>query len=1101
MSRDRISTLIRSEISYLVTQPVFWILIVVLGMLTLSLGPAVFIPSESGTDGQSVWINSRYALLQFFAFSGLLGYTVLGSLLAGISVIRDMDSGIAPIMNSTPLSPSEYVVGKVVGVSAVLCLALLWHIAMTIIAYEWISGVERDLGRGPFNLWHYVSMGFLGAFPGLWIGAASTFFATLWTRRSLVVYAVPAMLLVITISTALVTPSDTSWSLPAMLFDLSGIRWMFHTIFATDQGIAHYNTAPVALDGIYIANRFIMVGLGVLALALSVPAARLWMRASSTSWLMKLVHSKLWSKKKRLDQVPPAELLVVESFPAMSVKCTSWWREVLYVAGMEVKEAFKQPVYFLVVLVLLGLVLEAVNESGVGILGTSMYLTAGSISVAAFPILGGILCMLILMFVAESSHRDERTRLADIIHTLPVRSFSIVAGRFLSGIGLVVCVLAIVVVLCLVQLSAQGAEFVVLQPFLVVWGGLLLPTLALWSAGTLLIAGGVKNWATTYTVSLLLLGFSIYATGRGWVDWSTNWLLWGALRWSDMGAFVQDTEALLLNRGWVMSLATLLLLIAAVQYRRTDVDQKKTTRIVVSRSRVMKGVGLALLALFVLSLIGFTRWNIHDGFQGKGVKQQAKTYWQENMSTWRDYQPPNLVFMDIDVVLDPATSHMRLKGRYTLVNRTNYPMQVLPFTMPSAFEKISWWIGDHMVEHENRAGLHLVPLDSTLAIGDTARIGFSYEAYIPNGMSRNGGALSHFILPSGVLLSSARGDFLPILGYDERRGVLKENGYEPVDKDPRFTHLKERAKNEASLPYMSRIQVTAPAEYTITATGTEVSRSEANGSHTVLWETQYPVGAVNVMAGKWDEQKRGSNAIYYHPAHDQNIDALLDALTAARDHYSEWFSPYPWGSLRISEFPNVASTATAYPTNISFSEGMGFLTRPEIEGYQAYIIAAHEVAHQWWGHLISPSYEPGADVLTEAMANYATVRLLEIEKGPEARDFFLEWLEERYMAERRIDRELPLSESTLGSSDAETVVYNKGALVLWQMHTYLGTDRMDAAMHAFFEQYAAHTGKRPGLDEFLSAVREHAEDPVGFDEFVVEWIESTGWEPLYCADC
>ena len=180
---------------------------------------------------------------------------------------------------------------------------------------------------------------------------------------------------------------------------------------------------------------------------------------------------------------------------------------------------------------------------------------------------------------------------------------------------------------------------------------------------------------------------------------------------------------------------------------------------------------------------------------------------------------------------------------------------------------------------------------------------------------------------------------------------------------------------------------------------------------------------------------------------------------------------------------------------------MGFLTRPEIEGYQAYVIAAHEVAHQWWGHLVSPSFEPGADVLVEAMANYATVRLLDVEKGPEARDSFLEWMEERYMAERRVDRELPLSESILGSSDAETVVYNKGALVLWQMHQYLGAARMDAAMQAFIEQYAAHTGMRPGLDDFLAVVRGHAEDPVGFDAFVTEWIESTGWEPLYCADC
>ena len=280
--------------------------------------------------------------------------------------------------------------------------------------------------------------------------------------------------------------------------------------------------------------------------------------------------------------------------------------------------------------------------------------------------------------------------------------------------------------------------------------------------------------------------------------------------------------------------------------------------------------------------------------------------------------------------------------------------------------------------------------------------------------------------------------------------------------------------------------------YTVTATGTQTAQSESEDQQTTLWETHYPVHAINVMAGEWSKAEQGATAVYYHAAHDHNVETLLDALVASRRWYSEWFYPYPWGALRINEFPNLSTAATAYPTNISFSEGMGFLTRPEPGADLPYIIAAHEAAHQWWGHLVAPEEAPGADLLTEAMANYATIRLLDVEKGTEARNAFLLWLEERYLAERRVDTEESLRESTLYGPRSETVVYNKGAWVLWMMHQYLGEARMDAALQAFMRRYALHTKAQPGLSDFLNVVRAEAQDGDGFDRFVAQWIDTAG---------
>ena len=348
MLNTRVFIIAGNEFKYLLGQPAFWLLLALLGVLTLSLSPAVFIPSEPAIGGDPVWINSRYALLQFFAFSGLLGYTIVGSILAGLSITRDVDSGIAPIIHSTPLSPAEYVAGKMMGVIAISGIALVWHIGMTVISYELISVVQRELGKGPFNVWHYLSMGVLGAVPGWWVSVGLTFFAAVLTKRSLVVYAVPVVILITTLSYALVTPTATSWHLPAMLFDLSGIRWMLHTVFATDLGVLHYNEAPVAFDFVYLYNRLLHLGIGSLSFALAIPVVKHWMWRPDKKRIA-VFQGWRWGRlfKKEYDGISARSFSMLE----MHSVTLSRWKEIDYLVRMEWRDVIRQPIYYLIVLV------------------------------------------------------------------------------------------------------------------------------------------------------------------------------------------------------------------------------------------------------------------------------------------------------------------------------------------------------------------------------------------------------------------------------------------------------------------------------------------------------------------------------------------------------------------------------------------------------------------------------------------------------------------------------------------------------------------------------------------------------------------------------
>lgn len=255
--------------------------------------------------------------------------------------------------------------------------------------------------------------------------------------------------------------------------------------------------------------------------------------------------------------------------------------------------------------------------------------------------------------------------------------------------------------------------------------------------------------------------------------------------------------------------------------------------------------------------------------------------------------------------------------------------------------------------------------------------------------------------------------------------------------------------------------------------------------------SEHPLRALNIVAGRWSVRRAGTTAVYFHPAHDRNVDDMLSALVAARQRYAEWFHPYPWTELKLSEFPNLIGRAQGFATNINFSEGFGFLTRSNARSHQAFIVTAHEAAHQWWGNLLLAGAGPGADVLVEGAAHYSTLLLLEAERGPHARIEFARRLEERFLDRRRTDGEASLLRVVNRGNDSdESAIYDKGGWVLWMLHQHLGHERAIAGMRAFFSRYVNADGA-PELPDLISTLRPFAPDPLAFDAFIATWFADT----------
>jgi aminopeptidase N len=169
------------------------------------------------------------------------------------------------------------------------------------------------------------------------------------------------------------------------------------------------------------------------------------------------------------------------------------------------------------------------------------------------------------------------------------------------------------------------------------------------------------------------------------------------------------------------------------------------------------------------------------------------------------------------------------------------------------------------------------------------------------------------------------------------------------------------------------------------------------------------------------------------------------------DYYTTHFSPYQFHQLRIVEFPRYAAFAQSLPNTIPFSEALGFIARvesPDDIDYPFYV-TAHEVAHQWWAHQVIGANAQGSTMLSETLAQYSALMVMEKEFGPANMRRFLEYELNSYLLGRSSERrkEMPLE---LGENQPY-IHYNKGSLVMYAMRDYLGEDRLNRAIRGFLD--------------------------------------------------
>lgn len=1081
MAPHRVLTIARHELRTHARSPLAWGLLAFTLFATLFVNPAAMIPSgDAAIGGVQPFSNSLHAMAQSFALTGLIFYTFLTSLLAGLSVIRDDEAKVGDLLHSTPLTAAEYVVGKFSGVACALFTVLSLHVALAIAWREGGAALGADAVLGPFRILNYVIPALVFLAPGVIFCAALSFAAGERLRSAFPVYAMSTVLFFLGVGGLIPRPAS---SLDPVLdpafsaFDLWGARWLSDVIFRADRSVEYYNTAALVFDTPFLLNRlFVLVG-AALAILTTILHLRRRARGVGPTGGRGLVVAPSAPDLRPVSTAPRwRELNMTSKTP--TVLQAAW-----EMARADMLQLRSQPGAYLFIGFAMLLTLESAGSVR-GVFDSQVILTSGGLAVHLVELLTVVSCLMLMFHIVEALDRFRRPGIHGLIASTPVRDAAILLGPSMSCAALLLITLACCAAVAVAMQAMQQAAPIDLMPFVLVWGNLLAPTFLVWAAFVTAVFALCGDRFATYVIGLASLMGTAALFLSGSLTWVTNWPLWGALRWSDMGVFEMDRAALQLNRAIALGVALFLAVAARAGWPRRDPDP--------ARRRSWPWVRLTAAAIGVLVPALLLSRMVDDGIDGRRSRERDRDYWRLNTASWADVSAPGLVHVDAQIELEPSLGRMRVRGVFEVENRAEDAVRRLPFTVGQGFEAVSWSIEGAPVGHEDRSGLHVVPLARPLAAGATIRVGFSYLARAPHGITRNGGGASEFILPSGAVLDTQGRNFLPTPGFVAGIGVDRHNRIEPAE--PREDHWRAVLPPIAGSPkpFTARMEVTAPVGYTVNGVGRKTRETHDGPRTTVVWETEHPVRFLNLVAGRWVSRKGDGVAVFHHPAHAHNVEAMLRALEVSRRRFSEWFRPYPWEELRLSEFPDYAARARGFPTNIPFSEGIGFLTRRGGSGEGIdlpTVVTVHEAAHQWWAHLLTPGEAAGADVLIEGMAHYSTMLLLDAEYGPQARAEFARSLEARYTGERRAQTERPLSKilEARGVTD-ETTVQEKGAWVMWMLDGLLGREVMLEGLRSFIARFEGNPD-HPALQDLIEELRPRAVSQAGYQAFVDQWFQ------------
>jgi hypothetical protein len=431
---------------------------------------------------------------------------------------------------------------------------------------------------------------------------------------------------------------------------------------------------------------------------------------------------------------------------------------------------------------------------------------------------------------------------------------------------------------------------------------------------------------------------------------------------------------------------------------------------------------------------------------------------------------PRLYLKDLKTTVDlyPEENRYHIKADYVVVNREDYAIKKLLITARVPLKKVSFENAE-LVERFPEFDTYLFIFNK--AVEPNQSVKFNYEInYEAKGYEfdqeivNNGTYLSHRTFEPS--LSYRAGMEIPDNFEREKRGLPKKENVAVTDE-----HLAMDDIKAGRVSY----------ETVVSTTGAEMALS--SGKLIREWKQdrrnffhyksdQKIMPTVAYFSSNYSVQKKDHNGVsieqYYYPEHGYNIDSIASSTAATLDYCIENFGAFPFDQIRIAEIPNHwPFGGFAHSGMISMVEDRLYLT--DLRTPNNFNLVAkrtiHEVAHQWWGHVLAPKVVEGGSIFVEGLAKYTEAVVMDKIYGKRTIYQLSETANRRYFTGRAWSTEL---EPPLYLVSGQGYLsYGKNYNVMIALRDLIGEDTLNQVLRKITDRYRDDVAFSATSIEFL----------------------------------
>ncbi len=1056
--------------AFLLLSLVFFLLGLQLGNQGYGRGTGIYNSSQSISEITGILTLGCVFIIMFFTING---------------VLRDKHYNIQQIIFSTSVKKYQYFWSQFIGVflmsSLAFCMFLVGFAITTV-----FPNLDPELVN-TFQLSHYLWSILIIVLPNIFICTSIIFSVSILSKNNVATYVSAILIYVFYFLCSIflnspvmaqATPISADSYALAALFDPFGLSAMFEqtqywTAFQKD-------TLSLSFSGHFMWNRILWMGT---SLAILFATYRLFSFRKSQQKVKKI--KTLFEEQTQNQDYKPAKVIVNKK---------SHQRAFISLLKLELKSVFRS-LPFVGILILWAVIvfveiISRINEGGA--YNDSLYPVTNLLLELFTNPLTALSYILIVFYSGEIIWRERSLNISGIIDCTPTSNSAFYLSKFVALILLPSFLIILGIIIAIgFQIGFGYYQFEFTHYLsLFYYPGI---SILFFSLLALFIQSLVRNkylgmgitgliiifFGTNFSSSihiehpLLLMGNlpSLSYTNMNGFDGITKGYNHLSIYWLAFGSILSLLSFRLWQRGVISS--------SSFRFKQSFSNWSKKSTIIMA----------SLLVLFVSSgATVYYNTNIINDYSTSSDNLDYREAYERQYKKYEDIEGLFPTKIETKVDLFPSENRYIVEASYVLKNKGELILNELLVTEKEILSTISIENAS-LIKHDPKFGVYIFRFNEPIQPNDEVVFKFTLEKQLKGFETNNN------IVNNGTYIMLR--DFKPSLGY--RNGFEISNAVEREKRE-----LPKQAEVEVTDDHIQNTQSYLGRVYYKTIISTDINQTalgsgelinewkENNRNYYHYASDSLMMPTIGYFSAKYEKKIRYHNGLkveqYFHSGHDFNVDRIEESILETLDYCTENFGSYPFNHIRIAEIPSHwGFGGFAHPGTISMTEDRLYLV--DLRDPTDFDLVAkrtiHEVAHQWFGHILGAKNIEGGSVFVEGFAKYTEAVVMDKMYGKSAVWELSRNANKRYFTWRAYDTEL---EPPLYKVEGQGYLsYGKSYTVMTALRDLIGEKTLNGVLKTMIDRHRDKVALEVTTLEFLNEL--YKVTPTPYHELIDDWFK------------